>query len=281
VRSDSARPVTLQFVPRESQLIPIPKTSDRPAFPETGGVCVQLSATMDGSTLRDTYNYVGFLDDENAGVGSFNYLEPPLLGDYLQLSIMKGTDAYMSDLRPPTASGSAWDLQLRSTVTRGQIRITVAESGTMPEGFDIHLFDLQRGSAIALMGDHFDVVLPGGGGPYRLRLVIGTLAYTQQNSEGIPLHPVEYALEQNYPNPFNPQTTIRYTLARKGEVKLAIYDLLGKRVRTLVDDERPAGEQVVVWDGSDDKHQPVGSGVYFCRMKSGDFAATRKLLLVR
>jgi len=85
-----------------------------------------------------------------------------------------------------------------------------------------------------------------------------------------------YDLEQNYPNPFNPSTTIRYSLAQTGRITLSIYDLLGREVVKLVDEEKPAGEYETKWNASS-----YPSGVYFLRMQAGQFSETRKLLLMK
>ena len=93
--------------------------------------------------------------------------------------------------------------------------------------------------------------------------------------------PRAYRLGQNYPNPFNPETTISYDIARIGTVHLSIYALTGQRVRTLIHAERPVGSYSVTWDGTDDVGHDVASGLYLCRMVSGDFSATRKLVLMK
>jgi hypothetical protein len=88
--------------------------------------------------------------------------------------------------------------------------------------------------------------------------------------------PVRYALKQNYPNPFNPTTTIRYQLPSRSYVTLTVYDLLGRKVGTLVDGVEEPGEKSTTFDGSS-----LASGVYFYRLKAGEFVQTRKLVLVR
>ncbi|GEM_PF-1413161 len=93
--------------------------------------------------------------------------------------------------------------------------------------------------------------------------------------------PERFSLSQNYPNPFNPSTTIRYQLLTNSEVSLTIYNMLGQRVKTLVQAKQPAGSYTVQWNGANDAGTPVASGVYFYRLRAGDFAGTRKLLLVR
>lgn len=93
--------------------------------------------------------------------------------------------------------------------------------------------------------------------------------------------PEDFLLFQNYPNPFNPSTTIEFELKKTGKVKLFIYNVLGRTVRELVDDKLQAGRYSVVWDGSTDHHQLVGSGLYFLRMEARNSVSIRKLLLIR
>jgi len=88
--------------------------------------------------------------------------------------------------------------------------------------------------------------------------------------------PLEFALNQNYPNPFNPSTTITFLIPRSGEVSLRIFNLLGEEVTTLVTGIREAGTHTVQWDATG---QP--SGVYFYRLRAGEFVETRKLVLLR
>jgi hypothetical protein len=84
------------------------------------------------------------------------------------------------------------------------------------------------------------------------------------------------------PNPFNPSTVIRYRVAASGEhVTIVVFDVTGRRVRTLIDGHRPAGESSVTWDGRDQAGQPLASGVYFCRLRSGGVTQTRKMLLMK
>ena len=91
----------------------------------------------------------------------------------------------------------------------------------------------------------------------------------------------EFALYPNFPNPFNPETRIRFQLAENSDVKLMVYDVLGRKVRTLVSDRMDAGHHVINWDGLNDAGTDVASGMYVYRIKAGDFIAHRKMLLVR
>jgi len=97
--------------------------------------------------------------------------------------------------------------------------------------------------------------------------------------------PVERTLNsglvQNHPNPFNPQTTIAFSLAARGRVSLAIYDVSGRIVRTLANETRNAGAYELSWDGLDDSGQTVASGVYFYRLVAPEFTQTKKMVLLK
>ena len=100
------------------------------------------------------------------------------------------------------------------------------------------------------------------------------------------LLPKVYELEQNYPNPFNPSTTINYALPFSSEVSIEIYNILGQRVRLLLNEQQMPGYYEIVWDGRNDFGSVTASGVYVYRMAakaSGgeSFAQTRKMLFIR
>ena len=93
--------------------------------------------------------------------------------------------------------------------------------------------------------------------------------------------PVDFTLEQNYPNPFNPTTTIRYSITRPDLVRIKVYDVLGREVKTLVNEEKMSGVYQVSWNGDDSSGNKVSSGVYFYRIDAGDFIQTKKMMLIK
>jgi hypothetical protein len=93
--------------------------------------------------------------------------------------------------------------------------------------------------------------------------------------------PYKFELSQNYPNPFNPVTTINYSLPRRSKVKIEIFNILGRKVITLFEDSKPAGDYQITWDGNDSNSQKVSTGIYFYRFKAGDYVETKKMLLLK
>ena len=93
--------------------------------------------------------------------------------------------------------------------------------------------------------------------------------------------PLTYALHSAYPNPFNPVTTIRYDLPEQSFINLTIYNILGKKVRTLVNDLQGAGNRSVIWNGTDEFGRSVGTGIYLYQIRAEDFNQTRRMVLLK
>jgi hypothetical protein len=106
--------------------------------------------------------------------------------------------------------------------------------------------------------------------------------YTGTVDAGDPTtRPAAFALFQNYPNPFNPTTLLQFGLPTAAHVRVEVFDILGRRVRTLMDETREAGLHSLTWDGHDDYGRQVGSGVYLYRLRTREYAETRKMLLMK
>jgi len=94
--------------------------------------------------------------------------------------------------------------------------------------------------------------------------------------------PTHFALFPNYPNPFNPQTVIRYQIPKTSEVTMIIFDVLGHKVSSLVEEKTTTpGTYEIIWDGIDEKGRQLANGIYFCRMNAGSFKAVQKLIMIK
>ena len=93
--------------------------------------------------------------------------------------------------------------------------------------------------------------------------------------------PLTFNLLQNYPNPFNPATTIAYSLPQSGDVSLKIYNMLGRRIKTLVDSYQEAGQHKIIWNGFNDSGAKAASGIYFYQLLSADKKLNKKMILVQ
>ena len=93
--------------------------------------------------------------------------------------------------------------------------------------------------------------------------------------------PKTYALHQNYPNPFNPITTLRYGLPEDAMVNITIYDMMGRVVSNLVNNQHYGGYKSVQWNATNNQGEPVSAGVYLYKIQAGDFVDTKKMILLK
>jgi len=130
-----------------------------------------------------------------------------------------------------------------------------------------------------------DNQIPGSG----FDIFANTIRYRQTEVEEEEItRPFTFDLSQNYPNPFNPSTTIPFTVYSSQFIvhgpihtTLTIYNILGEKVRTLIDDNRVPGNYQIIWDGKDEEGKEVASGVYFYRLEVGENSVSKRMVLLR
>ena len=182
--------------------------------------------------------------------------------DFLSFEVSDSSQIYVVyDSRIPSAPQwlSSWEL------CSGQV---VDSRGTP---FDIYSKTYSEGQ----------VVLGGNGGDPESNMYLvafRSLASTENKWSKMPGY---FTLDQNYPNPFNPITNIRYTVHKPGLVTLSIFNVLGQQVKVLVNKNLNPGEYSEQWDATDNHGIAVSTGVYFYRIKTRDFAKTKRMLLIR
>jgi len=115
-------------------------------------------------------------------------------------------------------------------------------------------------------------------GELQISGAVHSLELRRSSSSAIP---ETFALHQNFPNPFNPITTLGYGLPKGSDVRLAIFDMLGNEVATLVNSHQQAGFKSVPWEGTDSMGRAVSAGVYLYRIEAEEFVETKKMLLLK
>jgi hypothetical protein len=146
-----------------------------------------------------------------------------------------------------------------------------------------HIEDYMHTAGVELITGTWTIVANDGkydvhaeNGPFTL-----TIDASAVNVEELKVIPESFALHANYPNPFNPTTTILYDLPEAAMVHLVIYDVLGRQVRTLINQDLTAGYHKAVWDATDDLGRPLSGGLYIYRIQAGGFSKTMKMVLLK
>jgi hypothetical protein len=166
----------------------------------------------------------------------------------------------------PTTSLKGFEIAKNKSSQQIKVVIYTLGGQTIPAGLH-QLFSIEGGQELCLT----DIVLVDRN---------GNSIPTAVDNDKVAI-PERFELFANYPNPFNPQTNIRFALPKPVTVRLAIYNILGQKVKNFEEGRTPAGIHELIWDGRNDKGITVSSGVYFYRLDAGEFSDTKKMLLLR
>ena len=172
----------------------------------------------------------------------------------------------------PVEIGAATSDDSGKTWKRYSLNPVLSPSGTGWDGNSVEV------GTVLWRGDTLDMWYDGSANPtstnlWRIGLARAEITAISERMGGLP-H--EYSLAQNYPNPFNPSTTIKYKMPQVSQVNLTVFDILGREVSVLVNEREDAGVHEVSFDGSG-----LASGVYFYRLKAGEFMQTKRFLLLK
>ena len=227
-------------------------------FTSAGGVSANYVARF--NTQTNTWSTLGTGSQNGVSISGYGY------GEVRALAVV-GNEVFVGGFFASAGGVSANRVARFNTLTNTWSTLGTGSSN----GVNNVVF------ALAVVGN--EVVVGGlftsAGGVsanYVARWNSGTSRVEQLSSTA----PKTFLLEQNYPNPFNPSTTIRYQLPVASEVKLEVYDVLGKKVATLVSERQAAGYYQYVWNANG-----LTSGVYFYRLQAGGFVETKKMMLVK
>ena len=182
----------------------------------------------------------------------------------------EGTDFFHLE----ASSGRAWSVEIIGSSTTGRIvsgdSVEVGVRTFVPgDAEDGDSDDLTFTATSAMDGTVFDSE------------VVTTTAKSSAAGEWEGIVPGVFKLFQNYPNPFNPTTRIEFTLEQASEVRLDVYNVLGQRIKTLLEGYLPNGSHEAEWDGTTESGAKVSSGIYFYRLSTDEFSRTRKMMLMK
>jgi len=243
---------------------------------------IRLAARIPGFQLRDTNNFLGMVRGASVGFDSLDISEAPPIGDYLQISIIEGQDRLAGSFKPLDSQGQIWFIEVLTTLpAEREVEFQLVESGCRPEGMNLHILDLDEECPLPIVTNRLSIRLRKEFPIRRLKVILGPAEFAEAHRETIALKPLDFKLNQNYPNPFNPVTEISYQLGKRTRVILEIFNIQGRKIRTLVEERQSPGFHTVTWEGRDAAGQMVAGGVYFCQMRTESFAYVRKMIFLR
>lgn len=187
-----------------------------------------------------------------------------------------------------------YSVELTAVVDANRATVLGVSGTNLPEGWQIVWALADDGRLRVAMAGATPLANPGEIARVALQLAqesdkVTLTAEGQVNERGISYLgeaavaevPTEFSLGSNYPNPFNPSTTFTYSLPQAGKVLVQIFDVTGRRVRMLVNEEKEAGVYNVMWDGRNDANLQVASGMYVYQIRSGSFVQAKKMMLIK
>lgn len=188
-----------------------------------------------------------------------------------------------TDIRALSGRGSYWELTLRNNGETNEWKLAVDGLQNLPNGYEVVVMDLKDGRLLSLQSLQNIKIKSHQTAQYRI--AVGTMEYLAELKSGF--IPSRYYLSANYPNPFNPATTIQYGVPVRSEAELAVYNMLGQKVKTLFKGNQEAGIHRLTWDGRNDAGATVASGVYIYRIRTRSlqdgrtFEQSRKMIFIK
>jgi len=286
--NEGTKPATLYILPRAAKAVTIKAIPEKGVLAEFNKNEWLFKLSAETGNAYDTDNFAGVRLDAKEGWDFRDRAEPPPVGSYVSLYFehkdwQYHPETYTADIRGPDKNGYIWEFAVETMVQEQPVTIHWTLYQKLPEGWKAYLLDLDQGVSTNMLRNksieyNSSKEIPN---YHRFKMIVGTKEFVENHNDGIPLVPVKFALFQNYPNPFNPDTKISYSIPKKCEVEIVIFNIIGQRVKKLVRSVKNAGRYQVIWDGRDDQGRFVSSGVYIYRLKAAGKVATRKMIVLR
>jgi hypothetical protein len=248
----------------------------------------QIQIRASNGVATDVDNIAGVLRSASDEWDAADFSEPPPAPtDYLALSFnhrewQNNPGRYAGDFRAVHPEGNYWDFDISSAKAEANISIALDELGNIPSDFEMVLVDMTTERVIDVRSSLlYALTLKKNEYVRSFRLIVGKKEFVEKNTNGVPIVPLAYSLDQNFPNPFNPSTKIHYTLGHSSHVELDILNVLGQRVKILFSGDQWIGSYTMEWDGTNDRNAKISSGIYFYRIRTEEFIATKKMVLLK
>ncbi|MGH1361984.1 MAG: fibronectin type III domain-containing protein [Calditrichia bacterium] len=239
---------------------------------------IQLS--LNSPIGMDEYNIIGMAAEANEAFDFLDEEEPLAVGNIDNLFLTQAERTLSSDIRPLNREGAVWEFKAQSSSKQHTELSFVSKD--LPNGWQVRLIDVTLNETIDLADIPTAAIPLKNTGENRYYLIVGNASYiARKTGEIAAALPKQFALHQNYPNPFNGSTQISFDLPKSGDVRLAVYNLLGQQVTEVIRGYFETGSHVVTWDGNSSRGIPVASGLYFIRFEAESYSKVIKAMLVK
>ena len=189
---------------------------------------------------------------------------------------------FSKDLRSVNTQNGVWNISINSKPNSGEIKFSVNEIVSLPDGVIISVLDIQNRNVYENIFEELIVINNNYNLGYELKFIVGDPGYVQTKIlELLTIIPSEFVLDKNFPNPFNPITKMYYSLPKRSLVSVKVYNMLGQEVVTLLNKEQSFGRYSISWNGRDSFGKEVSSGVYFAEIRASNKRRINKMLLMK
>ncbi|KAA3661182.1 MAG: T9SS C-terminal target domain-containing protein, partial [Calditrichaeota bacterium] len=246
---------------------------------------IQISAWAGKS--RDLHNWIGVKQSSQAGYDDHERAEPPIIGRYVSVSFLHPewqqlTDRFSTDFRAPDLNEFVWDIDVRCNAINEIVELAFDLDSNVPQNASIYLIDEEQQRIQDLRKENHYQFVAKTSGSKKLKLAVGDANFVEKTAGELALIPKDFAVMQNFPNPFNPETTLRFNLPTDGQVRISIFNQLGQKVATPINNEQlPAGYHNLIWQATGRSGKNLPSGLYFARVQFGNDVIVKKMLLLR
>ncbi len=267
----------------ESLIIPYPfQPRQSPSkMPAIAGWEVQMALKTDLN--EDNENYIGVRPDADDGLDKYDLRKPPLIFEqnFLYFSRRNWDPRqfrFSRDIRRAIREGQLWDFEVRNP-QKTKTEIFFKGIDGIPAGFGAALINTSNTAPVDLRKENKFSFTPQDEITH-FKLAVGKQSFIDR--ETAVYRPESFELGQNYPNPFNPTTVIGFAVPYESSVKLEIFNIIGEKVRTLVDRRTPSAYLTINWDGRDGTGKILPSGIYIYQLTAdGHFIGAKKMAILR
>ena len=245
----------------------------------------EIALRVESERYFDRTGRIGRIESALNEKDGFDTPKLPSMDNFLSISMDidgNGDFNHSADIRSLDNINGIWNIRLLGESSSEPITLFGESMVPLPQGLIVSVLDVSKRHIIDNFLSNEYTIEQMTNQIYDLKFVIGDEVFVQLTLMDLLRQiPEKFSISQNYPNPFNPQTKMDFSVARTGKVQIVIYNLLGQKVKTLVNKSLNYGYHSVVWNGLDEIGQPVSSGVYFSELRANGFRESKKMLLLK